>query len=72
MGKKKKHKKEAKLLKIQRRNFERMLALQDAGKACKSKCCKKYKKCESKRCKKCPCQDLLKSPAFYQNPPMVA
>jgi hypothetical protein len=28
-------------------------------KGCKSKCCKKYKKCESKRCKKCPCFDLL-------------
>ena len=27
---------------------------------CKTKCCKKYRKCESKRCKKCPCLDLLK------------
>ncbi len=30
---------------------------------CKSKCCKKYKKCESKRCKRCPCVDLLKKVA---------
>jgi len=29
----------------------------------KSKCCKKYKKCEAKRCKKCPCFDLLKKVA---------
>jgi hypothetical protein len=29
-----------------------------APKSCKSKCCEKFKKCESKRCKKCPCFDL--------------
>ena len=28
---------------------------------CKSKCCKKYAKCESKRCKKCPCLDLIQT-----------
>jgi len=33
------------------------------AKACKTKCCKKYKKSESKRCGRCPCYDLLKKVA---------
>ena len=32
-------------------------------KACKTKCCKKYKKGENKRCSKCPCYDLMKKVA---------
>lgn len=72
MGKKKKQQKADKLLKIREKNLERMFQLQCEGKACKSKCCKKFKKCETKRCKKCPCSDLLKRPEFQQVTELVA
>ena len=61
MGNKKKQEKKAR--KAEKIRAERMLILSAtccSPKGCKSKCCKKYQKCESKRCKKCPCTDLLK------------
>ncbi|MDG1571223.1 hypothetical protein OZ410_02775 [Robiginitalea sp. M366] len=62
MGKKKKTSKKAE--KAEKLRQKRLVTLAVAAcppEGCKSKCCKKYKKCESKRCKKCPCFDLLQS-----------
>ncbi|RKN83607.1 hypothetical protein D7Z94_00445 [Ulvibacterium marinum] len=60
MGKKKKvSKKELKKLKKDHKAALRQLT----PKSCKTKCCSKYKKCESKRCNRCPCFDLLKKVA---------
>ena len=58
MGKKK-PKKPSKQLKIRNKRIEKILEKDCTLENCKSKCCKKFKKCESRRCKKCPCTDLL-------------
>ncbi len=60
MGKKKKarKKKEKRTLKARKALISGMDTL-----SFKSKCCKKYKKCEDKRCKRCPCFDLLQKVA---------
>ncbi|GGD47948.1 hypothetical protein GCM10011361_13420 [Muriicola marianensis] len=60
MGKKKKEIK--KKLKKQVKAYEATMRALSCDN-CKSKCCKKYKKCETKRCKRCPCFDLLKKVA---------
>ena len=63
MGKKKKAKAEIKKWrKVALSNKTSVVDL-SPPKACKSKCCKKYKKGEQKRCKRCPCFDLLKKVA---------
>lgn len=54
--------KKAKKLKEKRLNKLVELGADHLGKV-KSKCCKKFKKCETKRCKKCPCFDLIKKVA---------
>lgn len=59
MGSKKKKAKKAGE-KLQKR-LELLAVTACPPQGCKSKCCKKYKKCEGKRCKKCPCFDLLKT-----------
>lgn len=59
MGKKK-EKSARKLLKKRALRLEHLTKSGCSPKGCKSRCCKKYRKCESKRCKKCPCFDLLK------------
>ncbi len=57
-------KKKAKSAEKQRKKRDKRLSklsfTQCPPKGCKSKCCKKYRKCESKRCKRCPCYDLIK------------
>lgn len=58
MGKKK-QKSGKKQLKIREKRLLELSQTYCSPKGCKSKCCKKFKKCESKRCKKCPCNDLL-------------
>jgi len=57
MGKKKKL--EKKLIKQQKKTALKQLIPE----SCKTKCCKKFKKCEAKRCASCPCFDLMKSVA---------
>lgn len=59
MGKKK-DKAPEKLQKKREKRLQELAQTQCPPEGCKTKCCKKYKKCESKRCKKCPCLDLLK------------
>jgi hypothetical protein len=58
MGKKK-HKSADKQAEIREKRLNELAKTHCSPKGCKSKCCKKFKKCESKRCKKCPCSDLL-------------
>lgn len=73
MGNKKKEKKAAKKRRDQDKSLQRYLLVQCSTKGCKSKCCKKYKKCEAKRCKRCPCVDLLKKrPEFNRKLESVA
>ncbi len=64
MGKKKKAaKKEEKKAKKSLKKERKAVLKAMVPKGCKTKCCKKYKKCESKRCGRCPCFDLLKKVA---------
>jgi hypothetical protein len=58
MGKKKRKLTE-KQAKIREKRLKELAQTYCSPKGCKSKCCKKFKKCETKRCKKCPCSDLL-------------
>ena len=55
----KKYKSTEKQAKIREKRLKELAKTYCSPKGCKSKCCKKFKKCESKRCKKCPCNDLL-------------
>lgn len=64
MGTKKKAaKKEKKKLKKALKKQHKAILKEMVPKGCKTKCCKKYQKCEAKRCSRCPCFDLLKKVA---------
>ena len=65
-------KKKDKQLKKREKRLRKLSQTMCPPKGCKSKCCKKFKKCESKRCKKCPCFDLLKELEKENRLPRVA
>jgi len=68
-NKKKKVKKALKAEKLRAKRLQRLAVSTCPPEGCKSKCCKKYAKCESKRCKKCPCLDLIQ--VLQQNQPLI-
>jgi hypothetical protein len=65
-------KKKDKELKKREKRLRNLADTMCPPKGCKSKCCKKYRKCETKRCKKCPCLDLLKELEERRQLPRVA
>ncbi len=63
MGKKKKEKAQIKKWRKEVLTKKSETITMNPPKACKTKCCKKYKKGENKRCSRCPCYDLMKKVA---------